>query len=226
MLVRLESRQPHDPPASAVSLEAEEVRQFYLGFSNEVIWPLFHDLPSLCNFDPAYWRAYQQVNRRFAKAAAASAGSGDFIWVHDYHLMGMAAELRKRATAARVGFFLHIPFPSPDIFSKLPWRKSVLEALLHFDLVGFQTRRDRANFLACVQALMPQAQVDSRGALATVRSAAGKSRVGAFPISIDYNAFLRASATPASSRSPRSARVRSHAPPPPMSAPDAMAASA
>ena len=180
-----------------VALGAEEVRDFYLGFSNEVIWPLFHDLPSLCNFDPAYWRAYQQVNRRYAKATAASAAAGDFIWVHDYHLMGMAAELRRHAIAARTGFFLHIPFPSPDVFSKLPWRKAVLESLLHFDLVGFQTQRDRRNFLACVQALIPQAHVESRGAIATVRSAAGKCRVGSFPISIDYNAFLKASATPA-----------------------------
>ena len=179
-----------------VGLEADEVRDFYLGFSNEVVWPLFHDLPSLCNFDPAYWRAYLQINRRFAKAAATRAGRGDLIWVHDYHLMNVAAELRRHATSARTGFFLHIPFPSPDVFSKLPWRKTVLEALLHYDLVGFQTQRDRRNFLACVEALLPNAQVEGRGALATVRSAAGMSRVGSFPISIDYNAFMRAAAAP------------------------------
>jgi trehalose 6-phosphate synthase/phosphatase len=180
-----------------VALDDDEVREFYFGFANEVVWPLFHDLPSLCNFDPDYWRTYQRVNRRFAKAAAAQAGHADFIWVHDYHLMGMGAELRRLATGARTGFFLHIPFPSPDVFSKLPWRKPLLEGLLQFDLVGFQTQRDRRNFLACVEALLPHARVDARGDLATVATAEGKARVGAFPISIDYNAFMRAAAAPA-----------------------------
>jgi trehalose 6-phosphate synthase len=180
-----------------VALDADEVRDFYHGFANEIVWPLFHDLPALCNFDPAYWRTYQRVNRRFAKAAAARAGQGDLIWVHDYHLMGMGAELRKLGTDARTGFFLHIPFPSPDIFSKLPWRIPVLESLLQFDLVGLQTQRDRRNFLACVEALLPDARIGSRGDLATVATAAGTARVGSFPISIDYNAFMRAAAAPA-----------------------------
>ena len=76
-------------------LTAEDVHDFYLGFSNEVVWPLFHDLQSLCNFEPAYWRAYCDVNRRFAEVVAANAEPGDFIWVHDYHLMNVAGELRR-----------------------------------------------------------------------------------------------------------------------------------
>jgi trehalose 6-phosphate synthase len=141
-----------------VALDEDEVRDFYHGFANEIVWPLFHDLPSLCNFDPAYWRAYQRVNRRFAKSAASHAAQGDFVWVHDYHLMMAGAELRKLASGARTGFFLHIPVPSPDIFLKLPWRRPLLEGLLQFDLVGFQTRRDLRNFLACVDRLLPQAR--------------------------------------------------------------------
>ncbi|HUG77322.1 MAG TPA: trehalose-6-phosphate synthase [Burkholderiales bacterium] len=166
-----------------VGLTEDELRDFYLGFSNEVIWPLFHDLPSLCNFEPAYWRTYCEVNRKYAAAVHAQCAPGDFVWVHDYHLMNVAAELRRLGNASRVGFFLHIPFPSPDIFMKLPWRQPLLEALLRFDLLGFQTARDRRNFGACVQALLPDARLEVRA--------------GSFPISIDYNAFMRQATSPA-----------------------------
>jgi trehalose 6-phosphate synthase len=179
----------------AVPLDEQEVRDFYLGFANEVVWPLFHDLTPLCNFDPAYWRTYRSVNEKYARAVHARAGRGDFAWVHDYHLMSVGAELRALGCEARLGFFLHIPFPAPDIFMKLPWRRPLLEALLRYDLVGFQTVRDRRNFAACVEALVEDARVEGRGSVVTVRSRHGTARVGSFPISIDYNAFLRAAAT-------------------------------
>ncbi len=180
-----------------IPLDEEEVRGFYLGFSNEVVWPLFHDLPSLCNFDPAYWSTYRSVNGKFARAVAPLADRGDFVWVHDYHLMRVGAELRALGNRARLAFFLHIPFPAPDIFMKLPWRKPVLEALLQYDLVGFQTLRDRRNFVACVEALVEGARCEGRGSVVTVRSAHGTARAGSFPIGIDYNAFLRAAASEA-----------------------------
>ncbi len=164
-----------------VPLDEAEVRDFYLGFSNEAIWPLFHDLPSLCNFDAAYWRTYCKVNQKYAKAVHARADAGTFVWVHDYHLMNLAAELRIAGSRARLGFFLHIPFPAPDIFLKLPWRRPLLQALLKFDLLGFQTARDRRNFAACVQA----AGLEAR-----------RTVVGDFPISIDFNAFMRRAAAP------------------------------
>ena len=164
-----------------VALDDAEVRDFYLGFSNEVIWPLFHDLPSVANFDAAYWRTYCRVNQKYARAVHARADARSFVWVHDYHLMNLAAELRLAGSRARLGFFLHIPFPSPDIFLKLPWRRPLLQALLEFDLLGFQTARDRRNFLACVQAV----GLDARGTL-----------TGEFPISIDFNAFMRRAAAP------------------------------
>ena len=176
----------------AVPLDEDEVRDFYLGFSNEVVWPLFHDLVSLCRFDPAYWRSYERVNRKYARAVAPQAGRGDFVWVHDYHLMGVGAELRGMGNEARLGFFLHIPFPSPDMFMKLPWRAAVIESLLRYDLVGFQTLRDRFNFVACVAAFVSGARVEGRGNVVTVHHPLGKTRVGTFPISIDYNAFMRA----------------------------------
>ncbi len=178
----------------SVSLTREEVRNFYEGFSNEVVWPLFHDLQSLCNFDPAYWRTYREVNRKFAEVVHASTGAGDFVWVHDYHLMSVAAEMRRLETRTRIGFFLHIPFPSPDIFLKLPWRREIIESLMEFDLVGFQTMRDRRNFVLCVRALVPAAEFDGRGQLLQARLARRKLRIGNFPISIDYNSFMRQAA--------------------------------
>jgi len=179
-----------------VSLNEDEVRDFYLGFSNEVIWPLFHDLPSLCRFEPAYWRAYVAANRKFARAVNTRAAPGDFIWVHDYHLMTVGAELRRLGTRARTGFFLHIPFPAPDVFMKLPWRMPLLDALVQFDLLGFQTTRDLRNFAACAQMLGKSVRTESKGMLLVGAGPHGAARAGHFPISIDYNAFMRRAAEP------------------------------
>ncbi len=179
-----------------VPLTPTEVDRFYLGFANRVIWPLFHDLQSLCDFDPAYWRTYRDVNRKYALAVADEAGPQDFIWVHDYHLMNVAAELRTLGSGTRLAFFLHIPFPPLDMFVKLPWRMSLLHALLQYDLLGFQTARDRRNFTDCVRALMPDVGLRGRGHLIEAHLQGRTVRMGSFPISIDYNHFLRQAATP------------------------------
>ena len=184
----------------AVHLTADEVKDFYQGFSNEIIWPLFHDLQSVCNFDPAYWRTYKTVNRKYAKCVAAEARGDDFVWVHDYHLMNVGAELRTAGCRAKLGFFLHIPFPALDLFSKLPWCVQLIEALLEYDLIGFQTLRDRRNFVQCVRALVPEAQFDGKG---PVLSATLRNRtigVGAFPISIDVDTIVRQASTAEVSR--------------------------
>ena len=178
-----------------VPLTDQEIHDFYLGFSNEIVWPLFHDLQSLCNFDPVYWRTYCQVNRKYADVVRQTAEPGDFIWVHDYHLMNMAAELRRAGVTSRIGFFLHIPFPPPDLFLKLPWRMSLLSALLDFDLLGFQTPRDRRNFVQCVRALVKDTDVEGRGQVQLVSALGRVVRVGNFPISIDYNTFMKQAAT-------------------------------
>lgn len=181
-----------------VYLDDDERASFYNGFSNEIIWPLFHDLQSLCNFDPAYWRTYNAVNDRYAGAIAAKAIASDFIWVHDYQLMGVGARLRRKAPGSTIGFFLHIPFPAPDIFAKLPWRQEVLRSLLAYDLVGFQTRRDRRNFVDCVRELLPGADVTGRGQpLVRLRLDGCEARAGTFPIGIDYNDFYRRASAPA-----------------------------
>jgi alpha,alpha-trehalose-phosphate synthase [UDP-forming] len=178
-----------------VFLSCEEANRFYLGFSNEIVWPLFHDLQSRCNFDTSYWEAYQRVNRKFAEKVVRVANHDDFIWVHDYHLTLLGKYLREMGAAGRMAFFQHIPFPPPDIFEKLPWREEVLDALLDFQLVGFQTARDRRNFIHCLQRLMDCEvhRVDDRFEVA---SRGRRTQVAEFPISIDFEEFQSLAATP------------------------------
>jgi trehalose 6-phosphate synthase len=157
-----------------------------------VIWPLFHDLQNFCNFEPTYWQAYKQVNDRYADAIARCAQPDDFIWVHDYHLMYVAQALREQGVSGRLSeltFFLHIPFPPYDIFSKLPQQQPLLHALLQFDLVGFQTRRDVRNFIQCVRRVMLDAKILPRRDLQLVRFEKREIRVGHFPIGIDFDSF-------------------------------------
>ncbi len=177
-----------------VHLSAAEVRDFYQGFSNEIVWPLFHDLQSVCNFDPSYWCTYQAVNRKYAEAVAAHAQPDDFVWVHDYHLMNVAAELRAMGNIAKLAFFLHVPFPALDLFAKMPWGAKLIDALLQYDLIGFQTARDRRNFVQCVRALAPDAAIEGKGRALVANRAGRCTRIGTFPISIDYDALAQPAA--------------------------------
>src|SRR5213592_3413961 len=172
-----------------VALSEAERDEFYFGYSNEVIWPLFHDLQNFCNFEPAFWQTYKAVNERYAEAIARHCRPGDFIWVHDYHLMYVAQALRERGVRAVLSFFLHIPFPSYDIFTKLPQQQRLLRALLQFDLLGFQTRRDLRNFLQCVRRVMSVAKVVPRRELQVIRFEKREIRAGHFPIGIDFDSF-------------------------------------
>src|SRR5215467_13394689 len=177
-----------------VALSETERNEFYYGYSNEVIWPLFHDLQNFCNFEPTYWQTYKQVNERYADAIIRNARPDDFIWVHDYHLMYVAHALREQRTSQKLSaltFFPHIPFPPYDIFTKLPQQRRLLRALLQFDLLGFQTRRDVRNFLQCVRRVMPDARVVPRRELQLVRFEDREIRVGHFPIGIDFDSFER-----------------------------------
>lgn len=189
-----------------VVLTAEERDKFYYGFSNEVLWPLFHDLQTRCNFDPTYWPVYQAVNRKYAQVIAENCNAGDFIWVHDYHLLTVAQHLRDLGVRSRTGLFLHIPFPSLDIFIKLPWRSQLLNALLRYDLIGFQTARDRRNFVHCVRALMKPTHARGKGHLVTLQAGKRKVRLGAFPIGIDFDDFATRAAEDAIAE--RARRVR------------------
>ncbi len=177
-----------------VLLSEEEVHGFYEGFSNAVLWPLFHDLVSACDFQPAYWYAYLDANRKFAEQVVARSRPDDFIWVHDYQLIHVAEMVRERAAGRQIGFFLHIPFPPLDLFLKLPWRAQILGALLAYDLLGFQTQRDRRNFLNCLKNLLPEVAI-ADGPVAEVRVGGRTVRVGNFPIGIDADTFAERAAS-------------------------------
>ena len=174
-----------------VPLSARERDDFYLGFSNQVVWPLFHDFQGKCNFLPRFWDAYVTVNRKFAHVASRVVRRGDFLWVQDYHLMGMGESLRERGLDLDTGFFLHTPFPALDIFRKLPWRLSILRSLLHYDLLGLQTPRDRENFLHTLRCLAPSVRLTQQGRLVTAWIGSHAVKVGVFPISIDAEEFER-----------------------------------
>jgi trehalose 6-phosphate synthase/phosphatase len=179
-----------------VDLTEEEVQKYYLGFSNEILWPLFHDLPTRCNFDPGYWKVYQRVNRKFARAVLEHTTPDDYVWVHDYQLIPVARELWKLGKKRHCGFFLHIPFPPLDVFLRLPWRFQFLDALMQYDLVGFQTVRDRRNFIGCIQALTPGVKVVGGGHVCKLTTDHQEIRLGALPISVDYKGFADLAGTP------------------------------
>ena len=178
-----------------VWLDETDINQYYLGFSNEVLWPLFHDIQTGCNFSPSYWDTYRAVNKKFARQIADIVEKNDYIWVHDYHLIMVAYELRMLGIKNNTGFFLHIPFPSPDMYMKLPWRMDILRAMLEYNLIGFQTMRDRNNFVHCVDKLIKGHSADIRRNIAVLRTAGKRTKVGSFPISIDFNDFARKAGT-------------------------------
>jgi len=180
---------------AAVNLSSAERDGFYYGFSNEIVWPLFHGLHTRCNFDPSFWKAYRAVNCKFARTIKENVREEDFIWVHDYHLMHVAKELREVGLRQKISFFLHIPFPPPEIFLKLPWRFQVLQALLEFDVLGFQTQGYRRNFTQCVSSLVPGMSVRGRGRVMTTRTPRRTVQLGVFPISIDFDEFAGTAAS-------------------------------
>lgn len=174
-----------------VPLTEAEVEGFYRGFSNGVLWPLFHDLVGRTVFEPSFWHSYVEVNQKYGRAIVEETTPEDFVWVHDYQLMLAGEQVRRQANDdqdRRLGFFLHIPFPPVDIFLRLPWREEILDALLAFDLVGFQTPRDLDNFLGCLDRLKPDLEIHN-GGRAKIYTKDRRVTAGAFPIGIDAQGF-------------------------------------
>ena len=172
-----------------VQLTSQEIDGYYAGFSNEILWPLFHDMAGRCNFKPEYWSSYESVNQKFALKIHKKLKPDDYVWVHDYHLMCAGEALRGMGVKERLGFFLHIPFPSPDIFIQLPWGFNILKALLSYNLIGLQTLRDQRNFIQCVCRHMTDTRVEGSGQIITLLFDDREVRVGALPIGIDYHFF-------------------------------------
>ncbi|MBA8795791.1 trehalose 6-phosphate synthase [Friedmanniella endophytica] len=134
-----------------IPLSSSEVEEYYEGFSNGTLWPLYHDCVAHPEFHREWWDAYVEVNQRFADAAARVAEHGGTVWVQDYQLQLVPQMLRAQRPDVRIGFFLHIPFPPTELYQQLPWRRQILEGLLGADLVGFQIPGGARNFLRLVR---------------------------------------------------------------------------
>ncbi|MCD9027014.1 alpha,alpha-trehalose-phosphate synthase (UDP-forming) [Luteimonas sp. BDR2-5] len=169
-----------------VDLSREDYEGYYNGFSNRTLWPLLHFRLDLVDYNAGTQAAYRATNALFAEKLAKRLRDDDIIWVHDYHLLPLGQELRKRGVRARIGFFLHVPFPSADIVAGLPNHEKTFGALTAYDLVGFQTERDLERFQDYMR-LFGGGRVEGRG---DVRGQDGRHvRADAFPIGIDTRAM-------------------------------------
>jgi trehalose 6-phosphate synthase/phosphatase len=169
-----------------VLLSEADVQRYYHGFSNRTLWPLMHSLAARARFDGRDFEQYASVNRRFAEAVVADAEDADLIWVHDYQLMLAPVHIRQELPHTRLAFFLHIPFPPYDIFRLLPWDREILRGLLACDLIGFHVRSYAQNFLDCAERTLG-ARIHRDEML--VEYGDRTTRVGAFPIGIEFNLF-------------------------------------
>ncbi len=179
-------RQGLDFDIKPIFLEEELYNNYYNGLSNSTIWPLFHYFPSLTSYSKEHYQAYYKVNQQFADNIAEVMKPGDVIWVHDYQLMILPAMLRKLLPGATIGFFLHIPFPSYEIFRMLPgkWKRDILQGLLGADLVGFHTYDYAQHFTQSVKMLLG---VDNH--YNTVLYKNRLVKIDLFPIGIDFKKF-------------------------------------
>ncbi|WP_066899812.1 alpha,alpha-trehalose-phosphate synthase (UDP-forming) [Mycolicibacterium houstonense] len=172
-----------------VELSAQDVADYYEGFSNATLWPLYHDLIVKPEYHREWWDSYVDVNRRFAEATARAAAPGATVWIQDYQLQLVPKMLRMLRPDVTIGFFLHIPFPPVELFMQMPWRTEIVEGLLGADLVGFHLPGGAQNFLVLARRLVgantSRASVGVRSRFGEVSYGFRTVKVGAFPISID-----------------------------------------
>lgn len=172
-----------------VFIEEKTMDQFYNGFCNKTIWPLFHYFPSLTVYDEKMWDNYKEVNSLFAEAIMKELRPGDILWIHDYHLMLVPKMIREKMPDIPIGFFLHIPFPSYELFRLLPrkWGKEILNGLLDSDLIGFHTPDYSQYFLRCVLRILGHNH--DMGMISLDHKL---TKAGAFPMGIDFDKYYDA----------------------------------
>lgn len=171
----------------SVSLNEQDIEEYYLGFSNKTVWPLFHYFTEYTSFDYYQWKAYKRVNQKFADQVLAHCEDGDTVWVHDYQLMLLPGLIRKVKPNLTIGFFLHIPYPSFEIFRLFPWREELLHGILGADMIGFHTYDYERHFLSSVKRILGlEVQFNE------IIYGNNIIKVDSFPMGIDYSRFHEA----------------------------------
>ncbi|MGS2762355.1 bifunctional alpha,alpha-trehalose-phosphate synthase (UDP-forming)/trehalose-phosphatase [Sinomicrobium sp. M5D2P9] len=172
---------------AAVSLTGKDLDNFYYGFSNNTLWPMFHYFMEYTTFEGEHWESYKEVNRKFAATVLQHTDDGDTIWVHDYQLLLLPELIKKERPNVSIGFFLHIPFPSYEVFRTLPWREELLNGMLGADLLGFHTYDYERHFLSSVRRIL---RLDTH--FNEISYQGRTLRVDSFPMGIDYDKFRNA----------------------------------
>jgi len=179
-----------------MDLTSTDRQEYYSGFANRALWPVMHYRIGLSEFSRADYAGYLRVNRTFARALARLIRPDDLIWVHDYHLIPLAAELRALGLANRIGYFHHIPWPAPEVIGTLPGSQDLLRAIMDYDLVGVQTERDADNLR---RGIIQEFDAAQRTADVIVLSGR-QTRVKGFPIAVNVSSFEQAARRPATHR--------------------------
>jgi trehalose 6-phosphate synthase/phosphatase len=180
----------HEMRMHPIFLSTNAEKKFYAGFCNNTIWPLFHYYPKLAEIETETWEAYQKANRDFCNELLKLIKEDDTIWIHDYHLFLLPLLLREKLPRLNIGFYLHIPFPSYEIFRILPWRDEILKGVLGADLAGFQTFDDMRHFQSAVSRILGFSSNES-----TIQNQEKEVKVDIFPIGIDFEKFNNAGKT-------------------------------
>jgi trehalose 6-phosphate synthase len=181
-----------------VSLTSAEIEEYYEGFSNDTLWPIYHDVIVQATFHRQWWNTYRTVNHRFAQGIAEVAAPGATVWVHDYQLQLVPAMVRAIRPDLRIGWFNHIPFPPVELFAQLPWRRALVGGLLGADFLGFQRTDDAQNFLRACRRLLG---MSTKGGTVTFTPpgddpARRTVRASAIPISVDFQGLSALARTP------------------------------
>ena len=197
-----------DAKCRAVNLTEADINDYYLGFSNRTLWPLFHYFMEYTEFETQYWDAYKRVNQKFADVVLKTVEEGDTVWVQDYQLLLLPELIKEKRPDVTVGFFLHIPFPSYEIFRTFPWREELLKGMLGADLIGFHTYDYERHFLSSIKRIL-RLDVNFNEISYYDRII----KVDSFPMGIDYEKFHKAALQkdqPDSNKSDLRQRLESH----------------
>ncbi|HWH17603.1 MAG TPA: alpha,alpha-trehalose-phosphate synthase (UDP-forming) [Allosphingosinicella sp.] len=184
----IDFQRSHGVTTATIDLEEQDVDEYYNGYANRTLWPLFHYRIDLAEYDRSFGSGYERVNERFADTVAPLIEPEDLVWVHDYHLIPLGSQLRERGLKNRIGFFLHIPWPPSRLMVSLPFHEGLVLSMLAYDVIGFQTEEWLESFRHYVEReLGGRCEPDG-----TIRIGNRSVRAAAYPIGIDYKEFMEA----------------------------------